>query len=214
MKIAIYAWKFIILGTTAAAAGVALYRLKGLNAGLALASLGVLFALFSAYFFRDPDRPLPTDPNKLYSSGDGVIMSVAREGPGGVTTIRTFLSVFDVHVQRLPCSGKVEKVQYVDGSFVAAMKQPESFHNERSIVSIACEGRGTIVVEQIAGLIARRIRCWIGAGDAAVAGERYGLIQFGSQAAVHMPDGARPLVKAGDRVVGGVTPIAEWIERN
>jgi len=214
MKIAIFGWKFIILGLVAAAAGGALWRLKGSNAGIALGVLGVLFALFSTYFFRDPDRALPTDSSKLYSSGDGVIMSVANEGPGPVTTVRTFLSVFDVHVQRLPCSGKVEKVQYKEGSFVAAMKQPESFHNERNIVSIACEGRGTVVVEQIAGLIARRIRCWIGAGDASVAGERYGLIQFGSQAALHLPEGARPLVKPGDRVVGGVTPLAEWTDNN
>jgi phosphatidylserine decarboxylase len=214
MKIAVYAWKFIILGLAAAGAGGALWHLKGLNAGLALAVLGLLFAAFCAYFFRDPERPLPTDSSKIYSSGDGVIMSVAKEGSGETVTVRTFLSVFDVHIQRLPCSGKVEKVEYKEGSFVAAMKQPESFANERNIVSIACEGRGTIVVEQIAGLIARRIRCWVGAGDSAVAGERYGLIQFGSQAAIHLPEGAVPLVKPGDRVVGGVTPVAEWIERN
>jgi phosphatidylserine decarboxylase len=210
MKISIYGWKFIIGGIVFAMAGFAAWRMRGSQAALGLGILSLLFAIFSLYFFRDPDRPLPTDASKIYSPGDGVVLSVAKEGPGDVTTVRIFLSVFDVHVQRLPCSGKVEKIQYVEGSFVNAMKKPESFSNERNIVSLACDGKGVIVVEQIAGLIARRIRWWINEGAQAVAGKRYGLIQFGSQAAVHLPANAKPLVAAGERAVGGVTPIGEW----
>ena len=208
MKIAIYGWKFIGIGLAAAAAGAALWRLKGCGSGLGLGLLGLVFAGFCAYFFRDPDRALPTDASRLYSPGDGVVMSVAREGPGPVTTIRVFLSIFDVHVQRFPCSGTVRKMQYVEGSFVAAMKQPESFRNERNVVSIDCGGR-TVVVEQIAGLIARRIVFKKKPGDSVLRGERVGMIRFGSRVDLLLPAEARLRVRLGERVQGGSSVIAE-----
>jgi len=121
---------------------------------------GAGFAVFCSFFFRDPDRPLPEDALKIYSPGDGKVLSVAKEGPGDVTTIRIFLSIFDVHVQRAPCSGVVDRIQYVPGSFALAMR-PEAMRNERNIVRIAPEaGRELVLVEQIAGFIARRIECW------------------------------------------------------
>ncbi|MFH1723205.1 MAG: phosphatidylserine decarboxylase [Elusimicrobiota bacterium] len=210
MRIAKEGWSFIGIGLAAAACGVVFARVFGLAEGYVLAAPAALFAGFCGYFFRDPDRPRPVDDSKIYSPGDGRVLSVAREGDGDAWTIRIFLSIFDVHIQRFPCSGTVSKVRYHEGAFAMAMKD-EASRNERNVVSIAVEGRGEEVgVEQIAGLIARRIRCWTWEGERAVAGQRYGLIQFGSQAAVHLPGGARPLVKPGDRAVGGVTPVGEW----
>jgi len=211
MKIAKQGWKFIIGGAAVAAAGSFIFPVQPVLGGM-IALVAGFFALFCAYFFRDPDRNLPTDPNKIYGTGDGTVLSVAREGPGDILTIRIFLSIFDVHVQRLPCSGKITRVQYQEGSFKAAMVD-EAKQNERNVVAVAVAGRSEeVVFDQIAGLIARRILCWIKVGDAAVAGERYGLIQFGSQAAIHLPRTARVLVRPGDKIIGGVTEVAEWIE--
>ncbi|MDE2291486.1 MAG: phosphatidylserine decarboxylase family protein [Elusimicrobia bacterium] len=182
----------------------------GHPAGWALAVLGLPAAAFCFYFFRDPERPLPADRGFVYSPGDGRVLTVAREGPGDVVTVRIFLSVFDVHVQRIPCSGVVEQALYQPGAFKMAMVE-EARQNERTIVTIAVAGRKErVVVEQIAGYVARRIRCWLQPGQAVTAGERYGMIQFGSQAAVHLPASAEAVVKPGDRVVGGVTPLARW----
>lgn len=201
---------FVGLGAVMAAGLGALGFVTGAVLPYALSAPCAAFALFCCFFFRDPERALPDDASKIYSPGDGTVLSVAREGPGELLTVRIFLSIFDVHIQRFPCSGTVSKVHYQTGSFKAAMVEAAK-HNERNVVTIAVAGReAVVIVEQIAGLIARRIRCWTGAGEPAVAGTRYGLIQFGSQAAVHMPASVRPLVRPGDKAVGGVTPIAEW----
>ncbi|TPW21485.1 MAG: phosphatidylserine decarboxylase [Elusimicrobia bacterium] len=201
--------KFVLGGLGAALAGAG-WAARGETCWLALSVLGVLFAAFCAYFFRDPDRTPPSDPALILSPGDGRVLTVAKEGPGSVTTVRIFLSVFDVHVQRLPCSGVVEKYHYQPGAFHMAMDK-EARENERAVVTIRVAGRSeTLAVEQIAGFVARRILTWVKPGDQAVAGERYGLIQFGSQAAVHLPESAEALVKPGDRVSAGLTPIARW----
>ena len=205
MKIAKQGYRFIIAGALVGAGGVALGPW-----GWGPGALGVCFAAFCAYFFRDPDRALPTDASKIYSPGQGRVLSIAKEGGGSSVTIRIFLSIFDVHVQRNACSGTVEDVTYHKGSFAMAMK-PEAVENERSVVRVRPDGREPVIVEQIAGAIARRIETWCKAGDRIAAGERYGIIYFGSQCAVHLPQGARPLVQVGDRVLVGVTPIAQWI---
>jgi phosphatidylserine decarboxylase len=207
IKIAKQGWKFIGIGAVVASVGV----LWPNAMGWFLIVLGIGFAGFCSYFFRDPDRPLPNDTSKIYSPGDGTVLSVAREGPGNITTVRIFLSIFDVHVQRAPCSGRVDRIQYVPGSFRMAMR-PEANVNERNIVRIVGDGREPVLVEQIAGFVARRIECWTAEGNNLRAGERYGLIRFGSQAAVHLPEGVRPAIKAGDRAIGGVTVIGEWIK--
>ena len=209
MKIAHQGWAFILLGGAVAAAGALGLRAWG-AASYGIIGVGVFFSAFCGYFFRDPARELPQDFSKIYSPGDGTVLSVSQEEAQG-PTVRIFLSIFDVHIQRLPSTGEVTKVEYKPGSFAAAMKD-EAKGNERSIVDIKVDGRNAVIsVEQIAGLIARRIRTWVREGDRAVMGERYGLIQFGSQAAVHFPKCARPSVKPGDKVIGGVTPIGEWI---
>ena len=211
MRIAKVGWFIIARGVIGAAAGFLLSRFPGFYlGGYVLMVLGVAFALFAAYFFRDPERPLPQDPGKIYSPGDGRVLSVEQEGHGGAVTIRIFLSIFNVHIQRAPCTGTVKDAQYFHGGFRAAMAK-EARQNERCVIHLAPEGRDCVlVVEQIAGLIARRIECWVGAGDSLVAGERYGLIRFGSQAALTVPAGTFIRVVPGDRVQAGITPIAEW----
>ncbi len=218
MKIATQAWRFIVPGILVDIAATVLAALSASKGWLGVLTLAVfvsflatLFVAFCLYFFRDPERPLPTDAGKIYSPGDGRVLSVGREGPGDVVTLRIFLSVFDVHIQRSPCSGTVSKVQYQPGAFRAAMIE-EARQNERSIMTIEPEGRkGPLIVEQIAGYVARRIETWPKAGEKVAAGGRYGIIYFGSQAAVHFPASARCTVKPGDRVAGGLTVIGEWI---
>jgi phosphatidylserine decarboxylase len=209
--------RFLVLGAIVELVGAAIlvggvlgHRTVSLALGVAVIAAASLFTAFCVYFFRDPERPLPTDAKKIYSPGDGRVMSVAREGPGDVVTLRIFLSVFDVHIQRAPCAGTVEKVQTIQGSFAAAMKD-EAKGNARVVMTVKPEGaRPNLVVEQIAGLIARRIECWPAPGAKLKAGERYGIIYFGSQAAVHFPAGSRCTVKPGDRVAGALTEIGEW----
>jgi phosphatidylserine decarboxylase len=211
MKIAPQAWRFVVPAVAAGALGLWLMGRPGtVLCGALLAFLAFGFAFFTTYFFRDPERTLPTDANKIYSPGDGVVMSVAREGPGDAVTLRIFLSVFNVHIQRAPCAGKVAKVQVVEGSFAAAMKDAARY-NARVVMTIEPgNGRAPLVVEQIAGLIARRIECWPKPGEALVSGQRYGIIYFGSQAAVHFPAGSKCTVKKGDAMTGAVTEIGTW----
>ncbi|MBI4060793.1 MAG: phosphatidylserine decarboxylase [Elusimicrobia bacterium] len=212
MKIASQAWRFVVPAVAAGAGGVWLTgRESTAVLGALLSFLAFGFAAFTAYFFRDPERALPSD-GRIYSPGDGVVLSVGREGPGDAVTCRIFLSIFDVHIQRAPTAGRVTKVSSVAGSFAAAMKDAAR-GNARVVMTIEPEGRGPVVVEQIAGLIARRIECWRRPGDAVAAGEKYGIIYFGSQAAVHFPSGSLCTAKPGDRVAGGVTPIGEWTSR-
>lgn len=212
MRIAPQAWQFVVPAVAAGSVGLWLMgRPSTVLPGALLSILSFGFAGFTLYFFRDPERALPAD-GRIYSPGDGVVLSVGREGPGDVMTCRIFLSVFDVHIQRAPCAGRVTKVAEVPGSFAAAMKDAAR-GNYRVVMTIEPEGRGPLVVEQISGLIARRIECWPKVGMTLAAGERYGIIYFGSQAAVHFPAGSRCTVKAGDRVAGGLTPIGEWTSK-
>ena len=209
MKIAPQAWQFVVPAVAAGAAGMWLMgRPSTAIPGALFSFLAFGFAAFTLYFFRDPERELPAD-GRIYSPGDGVVLSVAREGPGEVMTCRIFLSVFDVHIQRAPCAGRVTKVAEVPGSFAAAMKDAAR-GNYRVVMTIEPPKQGLLVVEQISGLIARRIECWRKPGDEVKTGEKYGIIYFGSQAAVHFPAGSQCTVKVGDRVVGGLTPIGEW----
>lgn len=211
MKIAATGWAVVVRGLIGATVGFLLSRYPEFRlGGQAICAAGVAFALFALYFFRDPERPLPEDPDFIYSPGDGRVMSVEAEGLGTDLTIRIFLSVFNVHIQRAPCSGRIQDAEYFRGGFKAAMK-PEARANERCVLTIEPEGRaGLVVVEQIAGLIARRIECRVGIGDTLVAGERYGLIRFGSQVALTVPAHAKVLVSVGDKVQAGVTPVAQW----
>ena len=214
MRIARHGWVVIARSLVAAAVALLLTRWPGFSpAAEVLAVLALASAGFAAYFFRDPDRPLPEDPDTLYATGDGRVLSIAHEGLGAEVTVRVFLSIFNVHIQRAPCAGTVQDAEYIKGSFRAAMAAAAR-GNERCVLRIQPEGREqVVVVEQIAGLIARRIECWVGQGDRVAAGQRYGMIHYGSQVAMTLPAEAQVLVSVGDRVEAGITPLARWTDR-
>jgi phosphatidylserine decarboxylase len=171
----------------------------------------ILLALFVAFFFRDPERQSPTDERLLVSPADGLVVVVQPvdelEGMNG-TLVSVFLSVFDVHVNRSPLSGKILKSEYRRGKFLVATKQKASIENEQNVVTV--ENQHTkVVFKQIAGLIARRIVFWKQPGERVALGERIGLIKFGSRVDVIVSPEVEVLVKKGQRVKGGVTIIGK-----
>ncbi|MHB0995508.1 MAG: phosphatidylserine decarboxylase [Elusimicrobiales bacterium] len=178
-------------------------------AGVPLLVLGLAFAAFSAYFFRDPERDKVFAPGDIACPADGTVMTVKNEGTPGITVVRIFLSVLNVHVQRAPMEGKVSKVKYTKGKFAVAYA-PEAADNERNLISITGEYGRTITIEQITGAIARRIACYVKEGEDVRMGQRVGMIYFGSQVAVYLPETARVLVKPGDKVEGAETVLAVW----
>ncbi|MEV0213237.1 phosphatidylserine decarboxylase [Micromonospora sp. NPDC050695] len=167
-----------------------------------------------AAFFRDPERDVPEDPTAIVASADGQVLSVQRLhderfGDGEWLRVAVFLSVLDVHVNRSPVAGKVVDYFVADGGFVNAMK-PDAEHNVAAY-TVLDTSRGTVVVAQRTGLIARRIVQRAPIGALLAKGERFGLIRFGSRTDVYLPaDAADPLVGPGDKVVGGATVIARW----
>ncbi len=200
--------KLIIGGVAAAALGGVL-TLWSRNFGVPVLFLGLVFAAFSAYFFRDPERDRVFAPGEIACPADGTVMSVKNEGKPGVTVVRIFLSVLNVHVQRAPIEGKITATKYTKGKFAIAYK-PEAADNERNLISIAGEYGRTVDIEQITGSIARRIACYVKEGDSVKIGERVGMIYFGSQVAVYLPESARILVKPGDKVAGSETVLGLW----
>ena len=178
-----------------------------------------LFAIGAAgavlMFFRDPERPLDPDPDVVYAAADGFVTDVeeAHESwiPGGDTLrISTFLSIHNVHVNRSPVEGSVTKMEEITGKFVPAFLGGSKDQNHQN--RIAIDGpKGRAVVVQIAGMVARKIARWIETGERIAAGQRIGLIHFGSRTDVLLPAGsADPLVRPGDRVRAGVTPLARY----
>jgi len=200
--------KLIVVGLVAAAVGTMLMAWVRW-AGIPVLVLGLFFAAFSAYFFRDPEREKVFAPGEIACPADGTVMSVQNEGTPGITVVRIFLSVLNVHVQRAPMAGKVTKTLYTKGTFAIAYK-PEASTNERNLIQITGEHGRTISVEQITGSIARRIACYVTEGQEVKISERIGMIYFGSQVAVYLPDTARVLVKPGDKVEGAETALALW----
>ncbi|RKN44446.1 phosphatidylserine decarboxylase [Micromonospora endolithica] len=176
--------------------------------------LPALAAAPVAAFFRDPQRDVPEDPSAVVASADGQVLSVQRLqderfGDGEWLRIAVFLSVLDVHVNRAPVAGKVVDYFVADGGFVNAMK-PDAEHNVAAY-TVLDTSRGTVVVAQRTGLIARRIVQRAPIGALLAKGERFGLIRFGSRTDVYLPaDAAEPLVGPGDKVIGGSTVIARW----
>jgi phosphatidylserine decarboxylase len=169
----------------------------------------------TAAFFRDPERPLPTDKGCFYSAADGRVLRVdevdePRFIGGRALRIATFLSLADVHINRTAVGGTVRYVEHIPGGFRAAWDSEADIVNERNYVGLETE-HGPVLILQIAGLVARRIVCRVGPGDTLEAGERFGLIKFGSRTDVLVPsDRARPLVVAGMHVYGGTTPLGAW----
>ncbi len=179
--------------------------------------LGVVVTLWMAYFFRDPDRVTPVRPGLVVSPADGEVSLVCDAAPPaelGMGTaplqrVSIFLNIFDVHVQRVPIDGTVAAVDYRPGKFLNAALDKASEDNERMSVRLTMTDGRDIAFVQIAGLVARRIKCTLKPGQAARAGERYGIIRFGSRVDVYLPAGAAPLVAVGQRAIGGETVIAD-----
>ncbi len=199
----------LIAGGIAAAAAGGVLMVWSMALGVPVLFLGLAFAAFSAYFCRDPDRDKVFAPGEVACPADGTVMSVKNEGTPGVTVVRIFLSVLNVHVQRAPMEGRIERTKYTKGRFAIAYK-PEAAQNERNLIRITGEYGRFVEVEQITGSIARRIACYVKEGQAIRQGERIGMIYFGSQVAVYLPETARVLVKPGDKVAGAETPLALW----
>jgi phosphatidylserine decarboxylase len=177
----------------------------------AAAALLVFFALFTFYFFRNPERIIPNDPGAVVSPGDGRVVVVTEEAfegrPG--KRISIFLAVWNVHVNRAPAAGTITKMEYRPGKFLAAMRERASFDNEQNVFSLTTDS-GEMVFKQIAGLIARRVVSWKKAGDKVERGERIGLVRFGSRVDVWVPKEAAIVVKLGENVKGGSSVLAMW----
>ena len=171
---------------------------------------GGLF-FFVTWFFRDPERVIPEDPNAIVSPGDGRIVEIVPEKDpllekDGYTRISVFLNVFNVHVNRVPIAGKIQAYRYNKGKFLNASSHKASMDNEQSAILLN-NGHVTILVKQIAGLIARRIVCWAKEGDEYERGQRFGLIRFGSRVDIFVPEGTEIKVAVGDIVSGGSSII-------
>ncbi|MDP9417930.1 MAG: phosphatidylserine decarboxylase, partial [Actinomycetota bacterium] len=177
---------------------------------------GVAAGVAAALFFRDPERPAPVHTDVVYAGADGFVTRVEERSdepwlPGRATNISTFLSLHNVHVNRSPVTGRIVHEESVPGGFAPALFARSESNRRRRV---AIDGaRGRVVVVQVAGLLARRISPWVGAGEDVVAGQRLGIIHFGSRTDVLLPAGsAQVLVRPGDRVLAGVTPLARYTE--
>jgi phosphatidylserine decarboxylase len=181
-----------------------------------VATLFFLLALFVAFFFRDPEREVPSegsleDERLVVSPADGLVVVVRPvELAGGDmgTLISIFLSIFDVHINRSPLAGRIVETNYRPGKFLIATKQKASVENEQNVITV--ENRyATVVFKQIAGLIARRIVFWKKKGDHVMLGERVGLIKFGSRVDIILPPQVIVVTRKGERVKGGVSIIGK-----
>ncbi len=178
---------------------------------------GVVLTAWCAYFFRDPARVTPVGAGLVVSPADGVVQMIEPASPprelemgdAPRTRISVFMNVFSVHVNRIPANGAVERLAYRPGKFFNASLDKASEHNERQSVMMRLDDGREIAFVQIAGLVARRILCQLQTGQAVRAGERFGLIRFGSRVDVYLPDGVSPMVCVGQTAVAGETIIAD-----
>lgn len=169
-----------------------------------VAGIFLLVALFMGFFFRDPKREPPSDPDIVVSPADGKVTRVDAAESGTVVSI--FLSPLDVHINRSPITGKIVNVLYSPGKFLMATNEKASLVNEQNALTIQGE-KITVVCKQIAGILARRIVCWKAAGDSLGLGERFGMIKFSSRTDLLLPANVKVTVKEGQRVRGGITVI-------
>ncbi|MCA1654284.1 MAG: phosphatidylserine decarboxylase [Sphingomicrobium sp.] len=174
--------------------------------------------IWVAAFFRDPIRTTPDDPSLIVAPADGLITMITKVGgppelgsdgmSGSFTRVSIFMSVFDVHINRSPIAGRIRRVAYVPGKFLNADLDKASEDNERQHFLVQREDGVAIGFTQIAGLVARRIMAFVKEGDTVAAGERIGLIRFGSRVDVYLPDGTAPQVLLGQRTIAGETVLA------
>ena len=172
--------------------------------------ISLILLIFTFYFFRDPERVVPIGDDILVSPADGLITNITeiKEGKKLYTKVSIFLSIFNVHIQRLPISGEVTKVDYIEGKFINATLDKASDENERLKITIK-NGNNLIYVTQIAGLIARRIVNYVKPNENINQGERYGIIKFGSRVDIEFPNNFKLLVNEGQQCIGGETIIAQ-----
>ena len=176
-----------------------------------------VLTLWSIYFFRDPPRGVPQEDGLLIAPADGLVQMVTEAVPPAelglgdkpLRRVSIFLSVFDVHINRTPCAGTIDVVAYRPGKFLNANADKASDENERMALAIRRADGRVIGCVQIAGWVARRIVCYVKPSQAVAAGERFGHIRFGSRTDLYLPEGARLLVAAGQRMIGGETVMAE-----
>lgn len=179
--------------------------------------IGLFLTGWCAYFFRDPARVTPLDDRLVISPADGIVSSIGYFvpppelglGAAPLQRISVFMSVFDCHVNRAPVAGRIVKITYRPGLFINADLDKASEDNERNGIVIETPQGQWFGVVQIAGLVARRIVCFVLRGDQLAAGARFGLIRFGSRVDVYMPEGARPLVAQGSKAIAGETVLAD-----
>jgi len=195
MPLARESYPYLLVGTAVGAVAL-------LTGFFWLGGAALVLSGFVAFFFRDPVREIPGGPGVFVSPADGKVTEVRPLGPSGGTRISIFLSLFDVHINRSPAAGRIERVEYREGRFLPANLSRASLENERNDITLAT-ALGPVRFSQIAGVVARRIVCWKKEGDEVATGERIGLIQFGSRMVVDLPPGVSPEVKVGTRVKGG-----------
>jgi phosphatidylserine decarboxylase len=181
---------------------------------LKVAAFTLAVTLFIVWFFRNPERQIPSGRGVVVSPADGKVIKIEEQRrddltPGNFTKISIFMNVFNVHVNRIPYSGTVKLIRYTKGRFISANLDKASAENEQNAIVIATDHGREIITVQIAGLIARRIVCWIREGMPVAKGERFGLIRFGSRLDVYLPPETSINVKIGDRVRSGETVLGE-----
>lgn len=180
--------------------------------------IGAILTVWCLLFFRDPDRVSPVGTDLILSPADGVVQQIVDcippeeldLGKKPLKRISIFMSVFDVHVNRSPISGTVEKVLYIPGKFFNATLDKASEHNERQAITVKTKNDKRIVFVQIAGLIARRIRCDISQGSSLKAGQRVGIIRFGSRLDIYLPEQTSVLVSQGQTMIAGESVLAKF----
>jgi len=195
-------WIYIIPVALAAAL---LFLLRSLVAG----SVALLILVLFLYFFRDPERRIPSGEGLILAPADGRVVRISSPGEEGGEEgilVSTFLSLLDVHVNRSPMSGVVSGVTYKKGSFRLAFLDEASQENEQNVISFT-HGKDRIILKQIAGLIARRVVCWVKPNQEVEAGQRIGFIKFGSRVDLILPPGSQIEVRKGDQVKGGLSII-------
>jgi phosphatidylserine decarboxylase len=182
-----------------------------------LGFVGWAATLWCVYFFRDPDRTVPTRPGLIVAPGDGIVQSIIPCEPpadlqmpaGAYTRVSIFLNVFDVHINRMPVGGTITHKSYVPGKFFNASLDKASVDNERLGLRVQMEDGRSIAVVQIAGLVARRIVSWVDENQQLKTGERFGMIRFGSRVDTYLPADITPHVVVGQRMIGGESIIAD-----
>ncbi|HEY5648712.1 MAG TPA: phosphatidylserine decarboxylase family protein [Nitrospiria bacterium] len=198
-----------LVGAVVITAAIALLNISGLTLGAAVLAAGIF------WFFRDPERIIPEGDHLVVSPADGKVLSVTevdedRFLKDRAKKISIFLNIFDVHVNRIPASGRIREITYQPGTFLAADKDLASKHNEQNAVFLETGSGRKMVFIQVAGLVARRIVCWVREGQEVSRGERFGMIRFGSRTDIFLPLDTEIRVSPGDRVKGGSSIIGAF----